>query len=165
MSEQSWYDDLPIPALMRGARGSYGDASRKALADAGYEDLPRNAGWIIANMDASAGPKAYSQSEVTGWLRTSKQASSQMIDTLVVRGYLEREIDPEDRRRMNVRLTERGAGAAAAIQTAVDAIDAALAERISAEELNGLRAGLAALTELRKAGRAAARIGDESEPA
>ena len=51
---------------------------------------------------------------------------------------------------MSVRLTERGRAAAAAIQTAVDEIDATLQQRLTAEELHGLRAGLAALGEIRR---------------
>jgi DNA-binding MarR family transcriptional regulator len=74
----------------------------------------------------------------------SKQAASQLIDTLVLRDYLERRTDPGDRRRMGVRLTDRGRIAAMAIRAATDAIDAAVAQLISADELHGLRAGLAA---------------------
>jgi putative CocE/NonD family hydrolase len=58
---------------------------------------------------------------VIGLLRRGKQASGQMIDTLVVRGFLERQTDPEDHRRMGVRLTERGRAASAIIDTAVQA--------------------------------------------
>ena len=94
------------------------------------------------------------QAEAVAGLRRSKQRSSQLIDTLV-RGYLERRNDPDDRRRMSVRLTERGRIASAAIQAAVDTIDAELAERFTPEELHGLRAGLAALADIRR------RAGDE----
>jgi hypothetical protein len=73
----------------------------------------------------------------------------QLIDTLVLREYLERRNDPEDRRRMGVRLTERGRTAAIAIQTATDAIDASLVHLITADELHGLRAGLAAYKVIR----------------
>ena len=41
-------------------------------------------------------------------LGVTKQAASQLIDTLVLRGYLTRDVNPEDRRRMTVTLTERG---------------------------------------------------------
>jgi DNA-binding MarR family transcriptional regulator len=83
-------------------------------------------------------------------LGLSKQAASQLIDTLVLREYLERRNDPEDRRRMGVRLTDRGRTAATAIQTATDAIDATLAHLITADELHGLRAGLAAYRVIRE---------------
>ena len=143
-------DDLPIPALMWDARGSYGDASREALAAAGCDDLPRRGGFIVAGLDDGAGERAFtSQADAVAPLRMSKQAASQLVDTLVIRGYLERRNDPDDRRRMSVRLTERGRAAAAAIQAAVDAIDAELAARITPEELHGLRTGLAALGAIR----------------
>jgi DNA-binding MarR family transcriptional regulator len=41
-------------------------------------------------------------------LGVTRQAASQLIDTLVVRGYLVREVNPADRRRLNIELTERG---------------------------------------------------------
>jgi DNA-binding MarR family transcriptional regulator len=149
MSERSWYESAPIPELMWGARGSYGDAARRALAEAGCDDIPQNGGFVLAALDEK-GAEFSSQADAVAFLRLSKQRASQLIDTLVLRGYVERQIDPEDRRRMTVRLTHRGRGAAAAIQTAVDAIDAELEQRLSAEELHGLRAGLAALHDIRE---------------
>jgi DNA-binding MarR family transcriptional regulator len=151
MTERAWYEDEPIPALMRDARGSYGDAARRALAEAGCDDIPQNGGFVLAVLDdGSPEPSYITQGEAVAALRLSKQRSSQLIDTLVLRGYLERRIDPDDRRRMGVRLTERGRAAAAAIQAAVDAIDAELEQQLTAEELHGLRVGLAALAEIRK---------------
>jgi len=85
---------------------------------------------------------------ITG-LGVTKQAASQLIDLLVVRGYLTREMDPEDRRRMTISLTDRGRGAAQVTRSAVESIDAELAAMITADELAGLRAGLTALGEIR----------------
>ena len=51
---------------------------------------------------------------------------------------------------MGVRLTAHGLAAAIAIQTATDSIDATLADLISADELHGLRAGLAAYKVVRE---------------
>ena len=149
MNESSWYESAPIPALMWGARGSYGDAAQRALAEAGCDDIPQNGAFVLAALNEN-GTEFTSQADAVSFLRQSKQRSSQLIDTLVLRGYVERRIDPEDRRRMTVRLTDRGRGAAAAIQAAVDAIDAELAKRLSADELHGLRAGLAALYDIRE---------------
>jgi len=89
------------------------------------------------------------QADVVASLGLSKQAASLLIDTLVLREYLERRVDPEDRRRMGVRLTDRGRTAARAIQAALDGIEAALAQLIGADQLRGLRAGLAAFGEIR----------------
>jgi DNA-binding MarR family transcriptional regulator len=78
-------------------------------------------------------------------LGVTKQAVSQLLDTLVVRGFITREVDPDDRRRMTIGLADRGRGAAAAIYAAATAIDDQLAEMLSPSELAGFRAGLAAL--------------------
>lgn len=89
------------------------------------------------------------QADVVASLRLSKQMASQLIDTLVVRGYLERRNDPVDRRRMEVRLTARGQTAAITVQGAIDAVEHAVVDLISAEELQGFRAGLAAYRTVR----------------
>jgi DNA-binding MarR family transcriptional regulator len=41
-------------------------------------------------------------------LRMSQQAAGQLVDTTVMRGYLQRTVDESDRRRLTVTLTERG---------------------------------------------------------
>jgi DNA-binding MarR family transcriptional regulator len=106
---------------------------------------------VLASLDQRAPEPTFSaQSDVVESLGLSKQAASQLIDTLVLREYLERRNDPEDRRRMEVRLTDRGRTASIAIQTAIDATEAALAQLITADELHGLRAGLAAYRLIRE---------------
>jgi DNA-binding MarR family transcriptional regulator len=81
-------------------------------------------------------------------LGVSKQAAGQLVDTLVVRGYLDRSPDPGDRRRMTVSLTERGRAAAAAARSAVADVDASITARVGAEQLDRTRATLIALVEL-----------------
>src|SRR5271170_4737621 len=105
-------DEVVIPALLRAARGAYGHAVRTRLAAGGFDDLPRNGPYILGGM-ANHGGTAGSLIRELG---VSKQAASQLIDTLVLRGYLEREVDAEDRRRMTIELTERGLAAAAAVR-------------------------------------------------
>ena len=83
-------------------------------------------------------------------LGVTKQAASQLIDVLVLRGYLTREVNAEDRRRMTIELTDRGRAAAAAVRAGIEAVDAELAEMLSPAELAGLRAGLAALGEIKE---------------
>ncbi|MGA3360710.1 MAG: helix-turn-helix domain-containing protein [Solirubrobacteraceae bacterium] len=154
-------DDVPIPALLRAARGGYTHAVRARLAAAGFEDLPRNGAYIlggIVNRGGTAG-------DLVRQLGVSKQAASQLIDTLVVRGYLDREVNPEDRRRVTVLVTERGRAAAAAVGAGVEAIDEELATLISPGELAALRGGLIALCDigdrLEEAARAGVDITDE----
>ncbi len=150
MTDTPWYADMPVPRLLLEARGSYGDEARRALAAAGCDDIPRNGGFVLVGLAGLPEGEFRAQADAVGFLRLSKQRSSQLIDTLVLRGYLERRIDPEDRRRMGVRLTERGRAAAAAIRAAADAVDAELARRLTGEEMRGLRTGLAALADIRR---------------
>jgi DNA-binding MarR family transcriptional regulator len=89
-------------------------------------------------------------------LRISKQAAGQLVDTLVMRGYVTREGDPADRRKLVITLTERGRDAAAVQGAARDRIDASLHERIGDSGVRALRRGLAALIEIGRAERESA---------
>lgn len=148
MAERTWYEDVPVLQLMREARDVYREAVQQALEGAGYDDIPRNGAFVLVGLDHE--DQAFSpQADVVASLRLSKQMASQLIDTLVVRGYLERRNDPVDRRRMEVRLTARGQTAAITVQGAIDAVEHAVVDLISAEELQGFRAGLAAYRTVR----------------
>ncbi len=87
--------------------------------------------------------------DVSADLGISKQGASQLIDTLVARGYVERLPDPSDRRRLTVGLTDRGRAAAAEIRAAVDGIDAALLARAGEADIARMRATLGALVAIR----------------
>jgi DNA-binding MarR family transcriptional regulator len=139
-------DDVVIPALLRAARGSYAQAIRLHLGQAGFDDLPRNGGFVLGGMANHGG----SAVDMIRGLGVSKQAASQLIDTLVLRGYLTREMNPDDRRRMTLELTERGRGAAEAVRSGVEMIDAELAQMVTPVELAGLRSGLAALGQIKE---------------
>ncbi len=139
-------DEVVIPALLRAARGSYSQAIGVRLAEAGFEDLPRNGGFVLSGMCFHGG----SAVDMIRGLGVTKQAASQLIDTLVLRGYLTRRLNPDDRRRMTIELTERGRGAAAAVRSGVEAIDAELAGMLTESEMAGLRAGLTALGRIKE---------------
>jgi DNA-binding MarR family transcriptional regulator len=154
-------EDEGILVLLVRARGGYGNTISAHLTAAGFDDLPRNGPFVLGGLAAPrpagvsaetpALPRpAVSAVELIRSLGVTRQAASQLIDTLVLRGYLSREINPDDRRRMNIVLTERGRAAAAAIRAGIDQVEAELAEALSSEELTGLRAGLAALGRIRE---------------
>lgn len=134
-------DPSDIPALLRGARGSYGNTIAAMLAAAGFEDLPRNGPFVVGGM-ANFGGSAV---EMIRGLGVSRQAASQLIDTLVLRGYLDRQVNSDDRRRLDIELTERGRAAASVVRSAVKKVDRQLTAMLSPDELAGLRAGLGAL--------------------
>ena len=137
-------EDEEVLVLLVRARGGYGNTVAAHLAAAGFDDLPRNGPFLIGGMAGRGG----SAVEMIRGLGVTRQAASQLIDTLVLRGYLSREVNPDDRRRLNIVLTERGCAAAAVIRAAIGEVDARLARLLSPAELAGLRAGLAALGEI-----------------
>src|ERR1700679_4387154 len=104
--EKPGIDDVVMPALLRHARNTYGTAMRRALAEAGYDDIPRNGLYVIGGLALGAGDVPLSV--LIEELSVSKQAAGQLIDTLALRGYLYRQTDEDDRRRLTLALTERG---------------------------------------------------------
>jgi DNA-binding MarR family transcriptional regulator len=144
-------DDLNIPALLRAARGAYAHAVRAELAAGGFDDMPASGPFVLGGM-ANHGVAA---GDLLKQLGVSKQATSQLIDTLVLRGYLERDTDPNDRRRITIAVTERGRAAAKAVRAGVEAVDSELGTLLSAAQLDGLRAGLVALCDIRERAEAA----------
>ncbi len=80
------------------------------------DDLPPNGPFVIGAIARSSAPLGAIVRQLGG----SKQAAGQLVDTLVIRGYLERSIDPDDRRRLIVRLTTRGEAAAKLIRSAME---------------------------------------------
>ncbi len=146
-------DGISIPALLRHARGSYSRSIRAELRDEGLEDLPRNGPYVLGGLVNQQVPA----SQLLRELGVSKQAASQLVDTLVVRGFLTRDVDKSDRRKMTLELTERGEAAAAAVARGVGAVDADLQSRLTPDELRGLRRGLVALITIKEESEDAAR--------
>ncbi|HTA01937.1 MAG TPA: MarR family transcriptional regulator [Streptosporangiaceae bacterium] len=140
----SRFDRRAFPGLLRAARKAYGTAIRQAFADAGFDDMPRNGAYVLARVYDDDAHLA----TLTRELGISKQAVSQLIDVMVMRGYLERSSDSEDRRRMLLRSTPRGAAAATTAWEAATAVDDELLTRLSADGVAALRTGLIALCEI-----------------
>ena len=112
-------DDIAMAALLRAARAAYIDAVRKALIEAGFDDMPRNGAYVLSAIAQGGGPVisavAQGGASMAGIIRglgVTKQAAGQLIDTLVLRGYVERREDKEDRRKLTVALTTTGEDAA-----------------------------------------------------
>lgn len=139
---QSWEE--PFPVLLRTARAAYGAAVRAALAEAGFDDMPRQGGFVVTVIASTGAPL----SQVIGGLRMSKQAGGQLVDSLVTRGYLDRAVDPADRRRLTVSLTERGMAAADVVRSVVRRISDELDDRVGPEYVAHARITVAALAEI-----------------
>ncbi|MEO6800865.1 MAG: MarR family transcriptional regulator [Rhodanobacter sp.] len=142
----AWYEEVTTPALLRHARTTYGSAMRRALADAGYDDIPRNGLYLIGGMAFHEGDMPLGN--LVRDLRVSKQAAGQLVDTLVTRGYLQRDVDEQDRRKLTVMLTDRGREAASVQTDARKKIDADLLAHAGKGNVAITRKTLAALVEI-----------------
>ena len=146
MPSEDLAEAVPIPALLRAARGAYGNAIRARLAAADYDDMPRNGPYVLGGLAANVATAG----ELIRQLGVTKQAASQLIDTLVVRGYLARRAHPDDRRRMLIELTDRGRAAAGVVGRRSTRSTPSWPQLLTPVELAGLVAGLVALTEIRE---------------
>jgi DNA-binding MarR family transcriptional regulator len=138
-----WYDEIVLPVMLGAARNTYGTAIRTALAEIGCDDVPRSGARVLGALARDS-----SVTDIAALVGTSKQAASQLVDTLVTRGYLTREPAPEDRRKVVLRLTGRGEEAAGVVAEAVQDVDAAITARVGADALAGARDVLAVAVEI-----------------
>jgi DNA-binding MarR family transcriptional regulator len=145
--DPEWYEELVLPVLLAEARRTYGSAIRRALAAAGFDDMPRAGARVVGGIARGGGTPLR---EVAVAQAVSKQAASQLVDTLVTRGYVVRVPDEDDRRRLSIALTDRGMAAAVEMRSAVEAVDAAFEAAVGAEEVARVRAALGALVELQR---------------
>jgi DNA-binding MarR family transcriptional regulator len=144
--EKPWFEEVAVPALLRHARTTYGLAMRRALAEAGYDDIPKNGLYIIGGL--ALGADGLPLGQLVKELGVSKQAAGQLVDVLVLRGYLERTVDSEDRRKLTINLSERGRAAAGVQTAALKKIDAELLARVGRDDVGCTRRTLAVLIHL-----------------
>jgi len=133
-----------IPTLLRAASSAYGRRIRAALAAVECDDMPHNGIYVIGAVTRSTAPMA----QIIEGLGVSKQAAGQLVDTLVLRGYLVRTEDPQDRRRLKLALTPRGEAAATASAKIVTSMEAAVVELLGQDHLAKTREVLCALISL-----------------
>jgi predicted transcriptional regulator len=109
MANTPWYDQVSIPALLRHARNTYGKAMRAALEEAGFDDIPANGLYIVGGLAIEE--REVPLRQLVKELGITKQGAGQLVDALVMRGYLSRTVDDNDRRQLVVALTDRGRAA------------------------------------------------------
>ncbi|HWH21606.1 MAG TPA: MarR family transcriptional regulator [Solirubrobacterales bacterium] len=146
--EMKWWEELTLPVLLAEGRGTYGRAIRVAYAEAGFDDIPKLGPRLLGGI-LRFGGSVGSASDVARDFGVSKQAASKLIDTLVIRGYVSRGVDLEDRRRLTLELTDRGRAAAEVGWKATDRIDREFEEAVGAEAIAQMRATVGALVGLR----------------
>lgn len=121
-----WWERVSTSSLLRAAFRSYGDVVRAAVAEAGFDDLPRNGAYVVG----ATAKDALTMQQLPSALGVTKQAFSQLVDSLVLRGYVERATDPDDRRRLRLVLTDRGRDVAELVDECARRCDAALLDLV-----------------------------------
>jgi DNA-binding MarR family transcriptional regulator len=143
-----WWEELALPVLLGEGRMTYGRAIREGYAEAGFDDIPRLGPRLLGGILRNGGTVG-SASNVGHDFGISKQAASKLIDILVIRGYVSRGVDPEDRRKLTLELTDRGRAAAEVGWAASDRVDRELEAKVGADAIRQVRATVGALVELR----------------
>jgi DNA-binding MarR family transcriptional regulator len=137
-------NEASLPALLRAARAVFAGGIRRGLAAAGYHDIPANGLAVMTAIARAPAPLG----DIVELLGVSKQATSQLVDAMFVRGYLERTPDTEDRRRLNIAATARGRAAAKIIRSVVKQLEADLSAQVGAESVAHTRATLQTLIDI-----------------
>lgn len=136
---------IPLPALLRAARGSFAHAIRQHLDDAGIHDLPPNGAYILGGLTMSV--HAGQLFREIG-LRESTRA--RLLQSLLERDFV---IPGRGAPRYEVpdlELTEKGRSAAEAARDGVNAVVEELTTMLSPQELSSFRTGLIALIDIKE---------------
>jgi DNA-binding MarR family transcriptional regulator len=136
---------VSIPELMRLARGTYKRAIDAEYAARGIDDLPAPGGYVLAYL--ANGEESIP--EMIEGLGIKKPEYALFMDRLVLRGFITRDIDPNDGT-ASFALTERGRAAADAIFAGGRIVDDQLERKVSAADLAGMRRGLLALANIKQ---------------
>lgn len=114
------------------------------LQSAGFADIRPSHGKVFENLDA----KGTRLTKLAARADMTKQAMGDLVANLESLGYVQRAIDPRDRRAKVVRLTKRGAQAVEAAQEALGLLYKQIGERTSDARLKEARVVLEAVLEL-----------------
>jgi len=93
-----------LALLLLGGFRTLADSATVALAARGYEDVRPVHDFALQAIRSGAD----NASELGRRMSVTKQSAAKTIAVLEERGYVAREPDPTDRRRMHLRVTERG---------------------------------------------------------
>lgn len=147
---------LSMPWLLAAATRAYGRAIQRSLDDAGFGDVPPSGYRLLGALTRGGS----SVQELADRLSMAKQSAARLADLLVERGYVGRQPDAADRRRVVLTLTARGAEVTEVARRAIASIDALVEGRRSPAEIAGTRATLLELAAVERERRAPSGSGD-----
>jgi DNA-binding MarR family transcriptional regulator len=133
--------DLAI--LVVGAARVVADCLGDAVHRAGIDDMRSSFGFVIRAL----AERDRTLTELSELLGVTKQAAIKVVDEMQLRGYVEREPDPVDRRAKVIRLTDKARRVRRTALRASGRLEAELIEDTSAADVAALRRVLLRLLE------------------
>jgi DNA-binding MarR family transcriptional regulator len=130
------HDPKALSWILRRAVRRYRTPVAVALQRRDFGDLPQQGVWAVCALGQST--PGLSGRDLVTRMDISKQAVSQLVDTLVTAGYVVRRPSPDDRRRTLLLLTARGRRAVRVIDETVADVEAELAAKIGGDTLRQL---------------------------
>jgi len=132
------HDDLPLPVLLREARGAFGTVIRRAIDEADLPALPSDGAFILGGLHFEDVPVAQLIHQ-----RARSMERNQTISRLVEAGYLA-DRDGE------LAITELGVQAAQVVAEAIGDLYHQLGHAVGEEGVETLRRALLALIEIKE---------------
>ncbi len=128
----------PIPALLQAARGAYGAAIRRDVAQCGFEPLPPNGAFVIGALHYELSREDIMHE------RGRAIERGQVISRLEQSGYV---VDDEE----GLHLTAKGHECSHVVRDATSGVTSQLVEAVGEENFEHFLRGLMTLIELREA--------------
>ncbi|SDG48342.1 DNA-binding transcriptional regulator, MarR family [Lentzea fradiae] len=127
-----------LALLLLGGFRDLVDRATAELAERGYEDVRAVHEFALTEILSGAG----NVSELGRRLSITKQSAGKIVAVLEERGYVTREPDPVDRRRMRLQVTEHGLAMLSAGREIFDDLRRRWEQQVGAEALNAVEDAL-----------------------
>jgi DNA-binding MarR family transcriptional regulator len=134
----TWYSDhdLPLIGLLAEVQSAISDELYGRLHEMGHGDIRPAHGCVFGFIERVGGARLTALADRSG---LTKQAVGEAVGDLARLGYVERVPDPGDGRAKIIRLTERGAEAAAAAEEIFADIERRFAAEVGDERFEEFR--------------------------
>ncbi len=136
-------DDWQAAAGVLKLAGQLVDDIQQGLAQRGFGDVRPAHGFAFVRLSSGDATTA----DVAAHLGVTKQAASQLVESLVTRGYVTRAADPRDGRARLVVLTGRGRACTEAAEAAAAEVVEGWRDRLGPRKFGALQAALSILVE------------------
>lgn len=135
--------DPDLVILVAGAYTAVTDRLQRELAARGIDGMRPSYGFVIRAVHA----ERPTVSRLAELLEVTKQSASKLADDMIRAGFLTRVPDPDDRRRVRLELTDRGAAVRRSALKTSEKLEAELTAALGVRAVPALRKALLALIE------------------